>query len=212
MSTRLLVVRHGETAWNVAGRLQGQMDIALNAAGRLQAAQTAAALAVEPDVAAIHASDLSRAWDTAACTAAALGLTPQREPGLRERHFGVWQGQTRAEIATRSPHDARHLRDRTPDFTPEGGESLRTFAQRVQRTVDTLAAAHAGHTLVLVTHGGVLDVLYRLAHGMGLDAPRGWDVPNAGLNRLTWQGGCLRVDAWGDTAHLHAGARDEITP
>lgn len=209
MSTRLLAVRHGETDWNVAGRLQGQLDLPLNAAGRTQAAQAAAALAGEP-VSAVYASDLARAWDTAAPIAAAHRLPIEPEPGLRERHFGHWQGATRAEIAGRSAQDAAHLKARTPDFTPDGGESLRTFAERVQITVDRLATRHAGQTVLLVTHGGVLDVLYRLAHGLALNAPRGWDVPNAGLNRLRWHDGRLGVEGWGDVAHLMDEARDEL--
>jgi len=209
VSTRLLIVRHGETDWNVAGRLQGQLDLPLNATGRTQAAQAAAALASEP-LAAIYASDLARAWDTAAPIAATQGLAARPEPGLRERHFGHWQGATRAEIAGRSAQDAAHLKARTPDFTPSGGESLRTFAQRVQATVEALATRHAGQTLLLVTHGGVLDVLYRLAHGLALDAPRGWDVPNAGLNQLRWRDGRLWVEGWGDVDHLMDEARDEL--
>lgn len=210
MTATLLAVRHGETAWNVAGRLQGQLDLPLNDAGHAQAAQTAAALAGEP-LAAVYASDLARAWDTAVPIAAVQGLAAQPEPGLRERHFGHWQGATRAEIAGRSPQDAAHLKARTPDHVPDGGESLRALAARVQATVDRLAARHVGQTVVLVTHGGVLDVLYRLAHGLPLNAPRGWDVPNAGLNRLCWTAGQLRVEGWGDVAHLMVEARDELS-
>ena len=110
-STRLIALRHGETAWNVDSRIQGQLDIGLNATGHWQAQRLGQALAGEP-ITAIYASDLSRAWDTAQHVARATGVQVQPEPGLRERCFGVFQGRTFAEVELESPELARRWRQR----------------------------------------------------------------------------------------------------
>ncbi len=89
-------------------------------------------------------------------------LTP--EPGLRERSFGELQGRTFAEIEAELPEQARRWRKRDPHFAPEGGESLTALRARIAATVQRLAARHSGELVVLVAHGGVLDVLYRAGH------------------------------------------------
>ena len=200
-ATRLIVLRHGETAWNVDTRIQGQLDIGLNATGARQAQQLGAALADET-VAAIYASDLSRAWDTARAVAASLGLGVLPEPRLRERAFGQFEGRTFADIEANSPDEARRWRTRDPEFAPEGGESLIVFRQRVTAVAAELAARHAGEQVVLVAHGGVMDVLYRAATGQELQAPRTWHLGNAAINRLLWTPQGFSLVGWGDTAHL----------
>jgi probable phosphoglycerate mutase len=186
-ATRLIVLRHGETAWNVDTRIQGQLDIGLNATGARQAQQLGAALADET-VAAVYASDLSRAWDTARAVAGSLGLEVVAEPRLRERAFGQFE--------------ARRWRTRDPEFAPEGGESLIVFRQRVTAVAAELAARHPGDQVVLVAHGGVMDVLYRAATGQELQAPRTWHLGNAAINRLLWTPQGFSLVGWGDTAHL----------
>src|SRR5450830_661951 len=104
-ATRLIVIRHGETAWNVDTRIQGHQDIALNTTGLKQADQVASALRDET-VDAIYASDLQRAWQTARAIAQATGAPLSAEQGLRERHFGSFEGQTYAELETRFPEDS----------------------------------------------------------------------------------------------------------
>ena len=200
-ATRLIVLRHGETAWNVDTRIQGQLDIGLNATGARQAQQLGAALADET-VAAIYASDLSRAWDTARAVAASLGLGVLAEPRLRERAFGQFEGRTFADIEANSPDEARRWRTRDPEFAPEGGESLIVFRQRVTAVAAELAARHPGEQVVLVAHGGVMDVLYRAATGQELQAPRTWHLGNAAINRLLWTPQGFSLVGWGDTAHL----------
>lgn len=207
--TRLCIVRHGETDWNAEQRIQGQIDIPLNAAGRAQAAAAAAGLAARP-FAAVYSSDLARAWQTASLIAEPLGLCPQAVPGLRERHFGRMQGLTRAEARQRFPavHAAYAARD--PGHDLDGGEPLAHFAARVARTLGELARAHAGRTLLVVAHGGVLDVAYRLAAGRDLSAPRDFPVPNAGLNWLEHRDAAWHLVAWGEKAHLER-ALDEVS-
>ena len=206
--TRIVVIRHGETDWNAEARLQGQIDVPLNAMGRRQAAALADALRHEALVA-VYASDLSRAWATALALAVPLGLPLAADPGLRERRFGVLEGQTRQQIDQQQPALARRWHSREPDFAPEGAESLRQFHARCIAAVERLAAAHAGASMALVSHGGVLDSLYRAATGTALDSPRSWALGNAGINRLLYTPQGFTLVGWGDNAHLDSLARDE---
>ncbi len=200
-ATRIIAIRHGETAWNVDTRIQGQLDIGLNETGHWQARRVAQALTDEP-INAIYSSDLSRAWDTARSIASATGQALQVHEGLRERGFGVFQGKTFAEIETTWPEQARRWRKRDPKWVPEGGESLVDLRERITRTASELAARHTGGQIVLVAHGGVMDVLYRAATGQDLQAPRNWDVRNAAINRLLWTPDGLTLVGWADTRHL----------
>lgn len=208
-ATRVIAIRHGETAWNVDTRIQGQLDVTLNARGRWQAQRVAAAVAHEP-IAAVYASDLERAQATAAPLAAAAGVPVQPERGLRERAFGIFEGLTFAEIEARWPDDTRRWRQRDPAFGPEGGETLRDFYGRVVATASALAARHAGQTIVLVAHGGVMDCLYRAGTRVDLAAPRSWLLANAGVNRLLHSAEGFVLLGWGDTRHLDDEARDEV--
>lgn len=207
-ATRIIAVRHGETAWNVDTRIQGHLDIALNDTGQWQARQVAKALAAEP-LTAIYSSDLQRAHATAHAIAQASGAPLVPEPGLRERSFGTLEGRTFAEIETELPEQARRWRQRDPHFAPEGGETLVQLRGRIAATTHRLAAQHSGGLIVLVAHGGVLDVLYRLATGQELQAPRTWQLANASINRLLWTPQGLTLVGWADTQHLDTGSRDE---
>jgi probable phosphoglycerate mutase len=210
--TRILAIRHGETAWNVDTRLQGHLDIPLNEEGLRQAEHLARALAEREEVNAIYASDLSRAHATAQAIAQAMGHTVSTHMGLRERHFGVFQGRTFGEVESELPDHAWHWRKRTPDWSPpEGGESLLVLRERIVRTVDELAARHAGQQIVLVAHGGVLDILYRAATRLDLQAPRTWQLTNTAVNRLLWTTQGLSLVGWGDTSHLDALGQDETS-
>ena len=210
-ATRLIVVRHGETAWNVDTRIQGHLDIPLNATGLWQARQLGDALAGEA-ISAIYTSDLLRARRTAQAVADATGAALVDEPGLRERAFGSFQGRTFAEVETEHPEQARRWRQRDPDYAPQGGESLRVLRERVIDTTHRLAARHPGELVLLVTHGGVLDVLYRAATRQDIQAPRTWQLGNAAINRLLWtHGHGLSLVGWADTQHLEHATRDETT-
>ncbi len=209
-TTRIIAIRHGETAWNVDTRIQGQTDIGLNEKGHWQARQAAAALADET-IAAIYTSDLSRAHDTARAIGQVLGLTPQPETGLRERAFGIFEKRTWAEIEHLWPEEARRWRERVPDWAPAQGESLLALRERIQNLTHALAERHAGEQIVLVAHGGVMDVLYRLATQQALQAPRTWTLGNANINRLLWSPEGLSLVGWGDARHLETGSLDEST-
>lgn len=207
--TRIIAVRHGETAWNVDTRLQGQIDIALNANGQEQARRLSEAMADE-GLDAIVSSDLLRARDTAKAVADRTGLPLATDTGLRERHFGIFQGHTYAEVEQRWPEESARWRRREPDFGAEGGETLQGFYDRCVATAERLARAHPGRTLLLVTHGGVLDCLYRAASRIPLNAPRTWDLANTGVNRLLYTGEGFTLVGWADVQHLEDRALDEL--
>ncbi|CAN5907702.1 histidine phosphatase family protein [soil metagenome] len=209
-ATRLIAVRHGETAWNVDTRIQGQLDVGLNATGEWQARRVGQALADE-SIDVIYASDLSRAWNTALEIARPLGLQVRPEPRLRERAFGQFEGMSFAEIEEALPDQARLWRERDPEFAPEGGESLLVFRDRVTAVASELAARHEGQLVVLVAHGGVMDVLYRAATRQELQAPRTWLLRNAAINRILWTPEGFSLVGWSDEAHLTDIPRDEVT-
>ncbi len=199
--TELLFIRHGETDWNRQQRFQGQTDVPLNAAGHAQAARLAQRLAADRHDA-FFSSDLLRARETAAPLAGAWGQLPVDVPDLREQHFGVLEG---LDVPTIKQHHAelwqRWLEQRA-DFALPGGENLLQFHARVLRAVRELADAAPGRRLAVVTHGGVLDMLWRTVHGLPLDGLRDCEIPNTGLNRLRWSGGTLAIEVWADAGHL----------
>ncbi len=209
-AVRIIAIRHGETAWNALGRIQGHTDIGLNDNGHAQAQQVAQALSGEA-LDAIYSSDLQRAWQTAQAIAAVTAAPLHAEPGLRERCFGSFEGSSFAQIAQQQPQAAELWRKRDVQFAPpDGGESLLQLQERIAAAVQRVAAAHIGGHIALVAHGGVLDMLYRLATRQHLQAPRTWQLPNAAINRLLWtpESG-LTLVGWGDVQHLSSAAREE---
>ena len=210
-ATRIIAVRHGETAWNVDTRIQGLRNIPLNEQGTWQAERLAQALRGHAPFAAIYSSDLQRTMDTATPIGGATGMQVTPEPGLRERGFGEFEGLTFSELERHSPMDTVRWRQRDPDWAPPGGETLRTVRERITATVDRLAERHLGEQIVLVTHGGVLDALYRVAAHLDIQAPRTWQLGNASINRLLWTPDGMSVVGWADTAHLQEAWLDEAT-
>ena len=135
-ATRILAIRHGETAWNVDTRIQGHLDIPLNDTGLQQARWLAQALAERDELHAIYASDLARAHVTAQTIAEAVGLAVTTHRGLRERSFGDFQARTFAEIEAELPEHAHHWRKRTPEWTPPGnGESPVSYTHLTLPTI-----------------------------------------------------------------------------
>ncbi len=207
--TRIIAIRHGETSWNVDTRIQGHLDIPLSANGRWQAERLAGALKGE-SLAAIYASDLTRAWETAQYLGRAQGLAVIKEIGLRERGFGDFQGKTFAEIEALLPEQSRRWRKRDPEFSPQGGESLMALHSRVISATERLAALHPGEQIAVVGHGGVMDVLYRAATRLEIQAPRTWALGNAAINRLLWSPEGFSLVGWADTRHLDDDMLDEM--
>ncbi|MBV8380891.1 MAG: histidine phosphatase family protein [Paucibacter sp.] len=208
MSTQIFAIRHGETDWNRAARIQGHTDIPLNAEGLAQAALVGAALAGE-SLAAIYSSDLQRARQTADAIAARNGALLFEDAALRERSFGRFEGHCWDEIAANWPEDSRRWRQREPGFAPGGGESLEVFYARCVGALERVARAHEGAAIAVVAHGGVLDCFYRAATRVDLQAPRAWALGNATINRLLWTGEGFTLIGWNDDHHLQAQNLDE---
>ncbi len=200
--TALIVIRHGETDWNRQHRFQGQIDVPLNAIGQTQAARLAERLADEPlDV--LLASDLQRARSTAEALARRRNQALQVEPLWREQSFGVLEGLDVPTIhREHRPLWDQYVRHEADYALPGGGESTRRFYERVMQALQAALAAHAGRRIAVVTHGGVLDMLWRAAHGLPLHGPRECEIPNTGINRLRWDGDRLQIDSWGEAEHL----------
>ncbi len=207
-ATRILAIRHGETLWNVDSRIQGHLNIGLNDTGRWQAERLGMALKDEP-MAAIYASDLSRAHDTALAVSRHTGVPVQPEPGLRERSFGEFEGRAFAEIEKELPEQAQRWRQRDPTFTPAGGESLLMLEARVLSVASRLAAQHPGEQIALFAHGGVMDILYRAATRLDLQAARTWALGNTAINRLLWSPEGFSLVGWADVQHLSDCTLDE---
>ena len=211
--TDILLIRHGETAWNRMRRMQGHIDIGLNDEGQRQARSLARALQSERP-AAIYASDLQRARDTAQAVADMHQLPVHIDSALRERCYGAFEGLMYDEISLQHPEAFALWQSRDPKARfPAGERAAETLEEFHQRSVDVItriAQQHPDQRIVIVTHGGVLECLYRAAHDLPMTSPRDFAILNAAINRLHWDGHKFRVLQWGDAAHIEADGLDEI--
>jgi len=204
-TTELILIRHGETDWNRELRFQGHIDVPLNDMGHEQARRLGLRLAGE-SVQYLACSDLMRAQQTAAPAAQQLELAISTTVTLREQNFGVVEGMRAEEIQTQHPRAWEDwLKFREDHAMPEG-ESPRQFHARIMDALGTVAAAHLGQTVLVVTHGGVLDMVWRTAQGLGLNGPRQSEIPNAGFNRIRLADASapdrIEIVDWADTRHL----------
>jgi 2,3-bisphosphoglycerate-dependent phosphoglycerate mutase len=200
-AARILLIRHGETDWNATGRIQGQSDTPLNAAGREQARRLAQRLAGEP-VQALYSSDLVRAYETATIIGQPLGLTAVTSLRLRERHYGVWEGLTSAEIQARYPEHFAEWRARSTDFAPPHGETTTQLLTRALTELQTIARRHARELVVVVTHGGLCYVLINHLLGHVDGDRRELTFANASIHTLEVTGDRWSVLALNETSHL----------
>ena len=203
--TELILIRHGETDWNRELRFQGQVDVPLNAVGHEQARRVGLRLAAEP-VHLLVSSDLQRAQQTARPVAQhslhALPLDPVLDAALREQNFGLVDGMSVPDIKARHPDEWAQWVQFDADYAFAGGESTRQFHARVIAAVRAMAERYREQTLAVVTHGGVLDMIYRAALDLPLSGPRQSAIPNAGLNRVRLHGDRIEIISWADTLHL----------
>jgi len=209
MTTQICFIRHGETDWNVERRIQGQTDVPLNDTGHKQALAMAFN-AAHHEFHAIYSSDLLRAQDTAKMLAERRVLEVQTMPQLRERHFGIFQGLTGAEGEQRHPEAYARYKARDLEYDFETGESLNAFAARIEGAVDHLVRHHENQIIAAVTHGGVLDILYRKATGRPLHTPRDFAVPNCALNWFSFDEHGWHLDAWDDHHYLAKVIKDSV--
>lgn len=199
--TRLCLVRHGETEWNAEGRVQGQTDIPLSAYGLAQAEAAAQVLGGQ-DFSAVYSSDLLRVRQTAEPSVRRLALPLQLDPALRERHYGIFERLLYTEVRSRYPEHYARFQSKDPDYDFETGESLRTFFERTLSAVKSIAERHPAEQVLVFTHGGVLDMVYRHARSLGLAAPREHGIPNCGVNWVEISTRGWDVQCWADVAHL----------
>ncbi|HEX2830640.1 MAG TPA: histidine phosphatase family protein [Burkholderiales bacterium] len=205
--TEILLIRHGETLWNQQGRMQGQHDSPLTPLGLVQAKQLARRLK-GVSFSALYSSDLGRAHQTARCIADATGHEIVADADLRERHFGIFEGLTNTEIKAKHPELHELFAKRLPDFRMPGGESAVEFMDRCVGALERIAARHEGETVVVVSHGLVLDAAYRRAVGMPIETPRGFPLLNCSLNTFRYDGNAWQALAVCDVSHL---SDDDVT-
>ena len=193
-STKLIIIRHGETLWNVEGKKQGQLDSSLTALG-IEQAQALAQRLIEESFTVLYSSDLGRAAETARYIADRTNHKVCLDEKLRERNFGIFQGLTDGQIKNEYPAEYHsHLADRV-DYVIPDGESLRQFYARVSACLENLTARTAGQTIVVVTHGGVIDGWFRFIFDLPLEIPRKAKLWNASINCI------VHEDAVGWTLH-----------
>ena len=209
---RLVLVRHGQSAWNAQRRIQGQSGEGLTELGRAQADGTAAWVASTHPDAAVVVSDLQRCLETVAPIAATLGAEVVEDPQVRERSFGRWEGLTLDQVEAQDP-DLWHRWRRGRDVVAEvGGESGEALARRVtaayRHHLDTLGAD--GRPVVVVTHGG--PVWHGLHALLGLPWSTLGGVGNAAVSELVLDGRDWRCESWNQTAHLPPHLRTSFRP
>ncbi len=210
-TTRFCLVRHGETDWNAERRLQGHTDIDLNPRGIAQAAQMAKAIkAIDLKFDVLYTSDLQRAAKTANAIETLFNTKAIVDRALRERHLGVLQGVSTSEAPQFDGELWKNHLSRDIHEELRGGESIAQFAQRIHQALEKIRQQHLGKTILLVSHGGALDMMYRLASKQALDAEKVVSVPNASLNWISHNGNAWTVDRWADTSHLDGLALDNL--
>jgi probable phosphoglycerate mutase len=200
MTTRLTVIRHGETEWNMKGKQQGHDDSPLTETGIKQA--EAITRSLEPEFDCMMTSDLGRAARTAEIIGEALGLDIIKHRGLRERHLGIMQGLTMEEFMNKHPEEYGAFRSGDSSYVIPGGESIGQRYSRVVAAFMDIAATYTGKNILIVTHGGSLDSLIRFVLSIPLSSKRCFSLINGSINRFTVTHGIWRLESWGETCHL----------
>ena len=210
---RMWLVRHGQSTWNAAGRVQGQSGEGLSMLGRRQAAAAAEWLAETIGTATVVSSDLARAHETAVPIAAALGADLAVDSALRERAFGAWEGRTVGDLDAEADGLWQQWAAGVDVVAQAGGESNEAMVARVapalQRHAEVARAAGADD-IVVVSHGGV--IWHGLHALLGLPALTLGGVGNASVTTLLFTGGRIWLDAYNSMAHLASSERTTFTP
>lgn len=198
---KLIAVRHGETEWNVEGREMGQLDSRLTQRGAEQAKALAGRLGRER-ISALYSSDLGRAIQTAEMISLATGVAVAIDAGLRERHMGVFQGLTKAEMAKRFPTEYSDYRRIGHAYQIPQGESGAQRLARSIRVLTEIAERHRNETVVAVTHGGFLMGFFE--HVLGVPPGNGWRFKrrNAAYNSFEYFNEEWRLETWNEIGHL----------
>ena len=201
MGLRVIVLRHGSTRWNLEQRYQGCVDTCLSDEGRAQAGAAAKALA-DRQLAAVYASPLARAQETARAIAACHGLPVLTAPAFREICLGLWEGLTIAEVQAQFPELYAAWRERPHTVTMPNGESLAAVRERILEGLGQLRSAHATDTVCLVSHGVTIRLL--ILEAFGLLPERLWSiyVDAAAISELEYRDGSATVHRMNVQSHL----------
>lgn len=212
---RLVLVRHGESTWNIEGRYQGRLDPPLSPRGREQAQALSARLYREQlarvdknRLAGVVSSPLLRARDTAQICAEALGLPVSIDERLTEISHGEWEGKLREEIANRWPEMVTAWRAEPHTVQFPGGESLEEVRSRFELF---LKEVRGDRGPLVITHDVVIRIAILLAQGKPLSAFNDVRVDNAALNEFSYEGGKFAIVRLNDTTHLGALRSDTLT-
>ena len=200
----LRLIRHGQTDWNVQSRFQGQVDVPLNTTGLAQARRLAMRLKVEP-VEPLVVSDLLRTRQTAQAIESIWSVQAQASASWREQSFGILEGLVAQDIERQYPQEWRQWLSYRADYVPPGGESFQMLDARIRqavREVVSLCKKMRLTSCTVVTHGAVLDVIWRWTHGLDLAGPRKCPIPNVGLNTVRTDGEVMELVQWADDAHV----------
>src|SRR4030095_202457 len=206
--TQMIIVRHGETEWNIKGIRQGNLDSVLTEKGMAQAKALAQRLARE-SFTALYSSDLGRAVQTAQEISNVTGHSIVTDACLRERSLGIFQGLSGEEIKAKHPDEYKLHRTLGPNYVIPGGESVRQQVDRNVTCLNELAGKHQGEQIVVVTHGGVVSGFFRHTLEIPLEVPRRFEFVNAGLNVFAREEETWLLLTWGDVSHLAPGAASE---
>jgi 2,3-bisphosphoglycerate-dependent phosphoglycerate mutase len=203
--TELFLLRHGETDWNKARRVQGHIDRPLNEQGFAQAkavSKAIRALNEQRPFDFVLVSDLERARQTAELAAEPLAFTHAIDPQWRERNFGVLESLTHEEMLAQQPTIYAGWKSGEPDFQITEGESLRQFSLRVQGVLKAAVERYEGKRVLVVTHGGVVDMARRIVENAPLSMPRGYEIPNCSVSCVIANAGALSLGDWVKSDHL----------
>ncbi|NYT62033.1 histidine phosphatase family protein [Alcaligenaceae bacterium] len=210
--TRFWLIRHGETEWNANRRLQGWLDIPLSAVGARQAEQLRDYLQSSSFTAPVNvvvSSDLSRAFETARIAAGHFGHAIEANDALRERCYGIYEGQDWHSLNAEQAGSQVNFRD--PQQAIERGETLHDFAHRITQAFEDIARRYPGRNILAFSHGGVIDIAWRKASNLALEVKRHEPILNASINQfsidqdMNWQ-----IKDWAQAEHLEIPALDDI--
>ena len=198
---RIIFVRHGQTSWNLQGKIQGQKNIPLDNLGMVQAKLLCSRLK-EEEIDIIFSSPLARAFSTA------IPLSNSHKIGLittnllSERNFGVLEGFKPKDINVNLKKKIILEKTKNPAFRPNKGESLNDLQKRILDFFQFLDCLSNSLSVLCVTHGGILELIYRKAMNKPLNTPRNWIIPNTAINVFEYSYNHLLLKSWADTSHL----------
>ncbi len=201
IKTKVCLVRHAQTEWNLQRRYQGQLNSPLTPVGIAQTRALAVALEGRK-FDRVLCSDLGRTWQTGEIVCGHLGLEMQSETRLRERSLGVLQGGTHEENRVNHPEAFEAYTQKDAMREIPGGESLHVFSKRCTDFLEHIAKAHEGESILLITHGGVMSMVFRYVVGLSLQTPRRFHSTNTAISDIMHSGEAYSLVSWNQVSHL----------